>query len=109
MAQQCIDQSVLAMTGTRMNDKSGRFVNHDDIIVFEENVERNRLRSGLDPFQRRLTDFNLIAGSHKLPRPRSGTVETNETGVDQLLNSGAGIFRKFAYQKPIETQPCIFF
>ena len=82
MAEQCVDQSVLAMTGTGMNDEPGRFVDDDEIVVFEENVERNRFRPGVDLFRRRFGDFDLITGSQKLPWPSSGAVEADEADAD---------------------------
>ena len=54
MAEQRIDQGVLAMASARMNDKPGWFIDHDEIIVLEENLERNRLRLTLDLFEWRL-------------------------------------------------------
>src|SRR5437667_11772891 len=107
MAEQCVDQSVLAMTGTGMNDEPGRFVDDDEIVVFEENVERNRFRPGVDLFRRRFGDFDLITGSQKLPWPSSGAVEAVEADADLLLDSGAGMFRHCHCQKPIETDSCM--
>ena len=40
MAEQRIDQGVLAMASAWMNDKPGWFIDHDEIIVLEENLER---------------------------------------------------------------------
>jgi len=54
MAEQCVDQGVLPMTRARMNDEPGRFIDDNDIFVFEQNLERNRLRLIVDLFQRRL-------------------------------------------------------
>jgi len=54
MAKQRIDQGVLAMASAWMNDKPGWFIDHDEIIVLEENLERNRLRLTLDLFEWRL-------------------------------------------------------
>jgi len=54
MAEQRIDQGVLAMASAWMNDKPGWFIDHDEIIVLEENLERNRLRLTLDLFEWRL-------------------------------------------------------
>ena len=54
MAEQCVDQSVLPMTCARMNDEPRRFIDDNDIFVFEQNLERNRLRLIIDLFERRL-------------------------------------------------------
>ena len=40
------------MTGARVNDKPSWFIDNDEIVVFKENLERNRLRLGFDFFDR---------------------------------------------------------
>src|SRR5215468_2507634 len=66
MVEQCVDQSVFAMSRTRVNDQLRRLVDHDEVVVFEQNFKRDRLRQGLDFFQRRLGEINLIAPSNNL-------------------------------------------
>ena len=69
VVEERVDQSVFAMTGARMNDKPRRLVDDDEIIVFEENLKRDRLWQRLDLFQRRLGELNLIATSNNLAWP----------------------------------------
>ena len=52
MAEQCIDQGVLLMAGARMNDKPGRLINNNEIVVLEQNIQRNGLWLILDLFER---------------------------------------------------------
>ena len=52
MTEQCVDQSVFPMTGARMNDKPSRFIDDDEIVVLEKNIERNRLRLIIELFER---------------------------------------------------------
>ncbi len=54
MAKQCVDQSVLPMSRARMYDEPGRFIDDNDILIFEENLQRNRLRLIVGLFERRL-------------------------------------------------------
>ena len=54
MAEQCVDQGMLLMTRARMNDEPSRFIDDDEIAIFEENLQRNRLWLILDLFERRL-------------------------------------------------------
>jgi hypothetical protein len=82
MAKQRVDQSVFAMAGARMNSEPGRFIDNDEIIVFEENLKGHRLWSSLDLLQRRLDEFNLIAIPHKLAWPGPCAVEPNESAAD---------------------------
>ena len=54
MVQQRVDQSVFGVSRSGMHRHAGRFVDDDQVVVFEKNLEWNRLRSGLDFFERRL-------------------------------------------------------
>src|SRR5206468_7083711 len=87
MVEECVDQSVFAMTGARMNDKPRRLVDHDEIIVFEKDLKGNLLRQGLDLFQRRLGQLNLIAASNDLAWPAGCVIESNKHIADQMLES----------------------
>src|SRR5206468_5292323 len=69
MVEERIDESVFAMTSTRMNDKPRRLIEDDDIVVFEEYFKRDRLWQHLDLFQRRLGELNLVAASNNLAWP----------------------------------------
>jgi hypothetical protein len=51
MAEQCIDQGVLPMASARMNDKPGWLIDDNEVIVLEENLERNGLWLSLDLFE----------------------------------------------------------
>src|SRR5215471_1453563 len=88
-----------------MNCHAGWLVDDDQVVVFVENLQRNRLRPRLDPLQWRLSHFNLVAGSHKVARSRGRAIKTNETGADQLLNPRARQFRKRLGQKKIQPHP----
>jgi len=52
MAEQCINQGVLLMASARMNDKPSRLIDNNEIIVLEQNLERNGLWLTLDLFER---------------------------------------------------------
>src|ERR1700730_17564356 len=41
MTKQGVDQSVLRMTGSRMQNQAGRFVQHEQVIVLKKNFERD--------------------------------------------------------------------
>ena len=51
VVQQRVDQSVFAVTRAGMNGQACRFVDDDQIVVFEQNLQWNRFRSGLDFFR----------------------------------------------------------
>ena len=87
VVEERVDQSVFAMTSTRMNDKPRRFIDDDEIVVFEEYLKRDHLWQRLDLFQRRLAELNLIATSNNLAWPAGRVVESNKPVADQLLKS----------------------
>src|SRR5262245_9646705 len=87
VVEQRVDQSVVTMAGARMNDKPCRLVDHDQIIVFEENLKGNLLWQCFDLFQRRLGELNLIAASDDLAWAAVCVVESNKPIADQLLES----------------------
>lgn len=85
VTEQRIDQGVFALTRARVNGKPGRFINNDDVIVFEEGVERNRLRPHIDLLCRWLPQTNFVTASDDLPRPGGLLVEPDAPAADQLL------------------------
>ena len=87
-----------------MNRQASRLVDNDEIVVFEENVEWNWLRSRLDLLRRRLDETNLVTALDNLPRPGGLLVEANEPAADQLLKARPGMFRKTLRQKLIKAQ-----
>jgi hypothetical protein len=87
VVEERVDQRVFMMTGARMNNKASRLVDHKEIIVFEKDLKRDLLRQGLDLFQRRLGELNLIATSNDLAWPAGCVVESNKPIADQMLES----------------------
>src|SRR5215471_8927227 len=74
MMKQGVHERVLALTGPRMNDQSRRFIDHDQIVVFVKNVERNRLRFDVDLFRRWLGDLNAVAETNGIAWPGRGAI-----------------------------------
>jgi len=68
-----------------MYDEPGRFIDDDDILVFEQDFERNRLRLIIDLFEQGLGQLDFIAGAHEITSPGCGVVERNKSGANQLL------------------------
>src|SRR5947207_450167 len=82
--QKRVHQCTLALTGPGMNNESGLLVNHDQVVVFVNDLERNRFGHSVDLFRRRLVDFNAIVGANEITRPGGGAVERHEVVSDQL-------------------------
>jgi hypothetical protein len=85
--QERVNQSVFAMTSARVDDKSRRLINDDQVVIFEENLKRDRLWQRFDLFQWRLGELNLIAASNDLTWPAVCVVESNKPIADQLLEA----------------------
>ena len=109
VAQQRVDQSVFALTCARVNGKAGRFIDNDEIVVFEEYLDWNRLRPHIDLLQRRLPQINFVTAPDNVPRSGGLLVEPDEPAMDQLLKTRPRIFRKSLRQKLIKAQLCIVF
>ena len=97
------------MTSARMNNEAGRFIDDNEIVIFEKDLERNRFRLIVDLFGRRLTEFNFIAVADEIARSCGCSVERHESSADQLLQSRARISCQLTDEKAIETKPRIFF
>jgi hypothetical protein len=100
---------MLALTCARMNREASRFIDNDEIIIFEEYLEWNRLRLDIDLLHRRLRQTNCVAASNDLPWSGRLLVEPNEPAADQLLKARPGVFRKSLRQKLIKAQLRVVF
>ncbi len=109
MTEQRVDQSVFALTCARVNGEAGGFIDNDDVIVFEENLERDRLWLDIELLHRWLSQINFVAASDNLSRPGGLLVEPNEPAADQLLKARPGISRKSLRQKLIKAQLHVVF
>ena len=87
VVEQRVDQSVFALTCARVNGKAGRFIENDEIIVFESYLQWNRLRPDIDLLYWWLPQLNFVTASDNLPRTGGLLVEPNEPAADQLLKA----------------------
>lgn len=74
MVQEGVHQRVFSMARTGMNHQTRWFVDHDQVVVFVKNVERDRLRLIVDFFRRWLVDFDAISGMDEIAWPGRGAV-----------------------------------
>ena len=94
MRQKRVDQRMLLMPGAGMHDNSCRLVQDEEIVVLENNVERDLLRLRFDLLDFRFAHFHLVAGSDEIPRPGRFPVVADELFSNQGLKSGPGKGRK---------------
>jgi hypothetical protein len=90
MSQEGIDERVLLMTRPGMHDEPGRFVKNEEIVVFEKNLERDRLGLRIALFDFGFTYFDYVADADRIARSRRFAVHANKSGADQCLKSSAG-------------------
>ena len=88
MGQQGIDQSVLLMPGAGMDDQPGRFVHDEEIVVFEQDFERDRFRLRFDFLELGLGQLDGVARTDEVAWPGDFAVEFNESVPDQGLKAG---------------------
>src|SRR5271165_268214 len=107
MMDERIDQRAPRVAGRRMNDETGRLVDHNEMLVLIDDVERQVLAE-----QRRLLGFRRLEGdSHAYGEPhrriaRDRAVDPNFALLDQRFESGArernAPFRRRAAEVSVE-------
>jgi hypothetical protein len=108
MMQQRIHERVLSLTGTRMNNQSSRFVDHDQFVIFVENVERDGFWKIIEFFRRRLVNLNTISGPDEIPRSGRGSIQSHILISNERLNARPREFCELTREKLIETQAAAF-
>src|SRR5438094_7972542 len=107
MRQQSVNQRAAFAAGTRMNQNSRGFVYHDEIVVFEQDGERNLFRSETDRLNWRLDQSNAVARSNHVARTRSGSVYCYVTLANKRLDSRPGKFWRRFSEKTIQPRAAI--
>ncbi len=105
MRKQGINQCAAFAAGARMNRNSRRFVYHNQIVVFEQNGERDLFRDQIDRLNRWLDQDNAIACSDNVARTRHAPFTvTNPSRISAWIrereNSFAELARKRSSRAP---------
>ncbi len=87
--KQSIDESSLRVAGTRMNDETHRFVDHQQVIVLVNDVERNILRMIADPRRQRFTHEHALTAQHFLFRTSRLAIKQYIARFNPLLDAAA--------------------
>jgi len=90
VSQERVDQGVLLMTRSRMHDEAGRFVDHKEIVVLEQDFERDGLGLRIALFDLGFAHFDGVAGADGITRPRGLSIHGHEPVTNQSLEPGAG-------------------
>ena len=102
MRQQSVNQRATFAAGTRVNRNPRRFVYHDQMVVFEQDGERDLLRGEIDRFHWRLDQGNAVACSNHVARTRSSSIYCYVTLANKRLNSRPGEFGRRFSEKTIQ-------
>jgi outer membrane protein assembly factor BamD len=102
--QQGILERVRRVSGARMHDEAGRFVDHQQRLVLEDDLQREALRGhvlgGLQP----RVDADLLRAQHLVPGPGPAAVDLDGSRLDPALQSGARILWQRPRKRLIQAQ-----
>src|SRR5438105_13275557 len=87
MRKQGINQGAAFPSSARMNRNSRRFVYNNQVVVFEENGERDLFWHEVDRFKGWFHQDNAIARPNDVARTRHSAIDRDETIVNQRLDS----------------------
>src|SRR5213080_4955942 len=110
MRKQGINQCAAFSPGAGMNRNSRRFVYNYQVVVFEENGERDLFRDQVNRLNRWFYQDNAIARSNNFAHARRTTIYRHETIADKYLDSRARKLGSGVCEKPIQagTRICCF-
>ena len=92
VSQESVDEGMATLAGARVNRQSRRLIYHQQIGVFVDNREGNRLWFQVKRLRRRDTNYNTVL---RLERPRRlgrPTINGNKPAFDEALDTGARQF-----------------
>ncbi len=100
-----VDERAGDYTGAGMHGHAGGFVDGDDVVVFVENLERNRFGFGADG--RALDDFESdFFAAVKMERAFLGgvAIDLDEAGHDQFLDASSAELGALGGDEAVETR-----
>ena len=108
MGEERIHERVLLMPRAGMHDDSRRFVENEEIVVFENYVEFYLLRLRFDFLDLGFAQLHSVAGAHGIARAGGFTIEQDEAIADQRLESGSGKGGKRLGEKTVQALSRLF-
>jgi hypothetical protein len=102
MMQQRVDERVFPVPGAGMNDQTGGFIDYDEIVILEKNVERDCLREIVDLLDRWLGQLDRVTGTDEITRPRGFAIESNKSASNELLQARPRMLGQLIGQKAVE-------
>ena len=102
MVQQRVDERVRLVPGGRVHDHAGRFVEHQQVVVLEKNIERDFLRLRRRGPGVRPVDFDFLAHARMVRGFDRPAVHANVPLFDEALHGAARDRREPRAQKDVE-------
>ena len=78
------------MSGARMHHQSSGLVQDQQVVVLEKNLQSDLLRQRFDFFDRRLCEFDGVAGANRIAGAGILAVEPDEAYPNKGLEASAG-------------------
>ena len=85
-----VDERAVPVAGGGMHDETGGFVEHDEIAVFKEHVERDVLGFGGRGSGWRLGDGDVVADAQLCAGLDLAAIHQDVAGLHEILNARAG-------------------
>ena len=104
-----VDERVLEVSRRRVHNHTGRLVDDDEVVVFEEYGERDCLRLRFESARSRYLDGNPVAGTNFVAWFGRLVVDAGVVVFDELLKKGARAFRYLGLQEPVESLAAVVF
>lgn len=90
VVEQCVEQSPIGISGGRMHDDSGCFVDHNQVLVFIDNLQGDGLRLGCRQWNRlwNVGNDGIASGQFEFRFGRAA-IHKNRIIIDKLLDTRA--------------------
>lgn len=95
VVEECVDEGAVGVPGGRVDDHAVGFVEDDDVLVFEYDVERDVLRGGYVRDCLGNYDGYSISTFYAVARLSGLIIDEDVLLADERLDTGAGKIRDF--------------
>ena len=102
MPEQSVDQRAVGVTRRRVDNETAGLVDHDDIRILKNNVERELLRHERHVGGRREQQLEFIPGAAAVVLPYRQAVERDTPVLEQMLGGAAGQFLHRARKESVD-------
>ena len=100
--EQGADQRSARFSGARMHYDSGGLIDDGEVIVFVENLQRNRFRSDGERLGRRNFNFYFFSGFDAMRRLRGDAVDVHSAPGDEFLKARSAEIGRMSREITIE-------